>query len=189
MINLICADAAGTGGVGNIIIWVVLIVALLFMLIFPTLTQKRRNKQYQEMINGIRVGDTVRTAGGVIGRVVRITNKGEITTVTLETGSKSEKSYTEFDMNFINCVLKSTRVEEAKEEKKEEKTDAVQENSSDVSDVAPENEPAKETKKAKADSKKTENNETDESVETTETEKKPRAKSAVKKTTKKSAKK
>lgn len=151
MINLICAEPMSAS---SIVLWVVMIVALVFMLVFPTITQKKRNKEYQQMLQGIHVGDTVRTAGGVIGRVVRITKKGEITTVTLETGSKNEKSYTEFDMNFINCVLKSTRVEEtetATETKAEEteKTAEVQENSSDVSDITPENateEPAKKTR-------------------------------------------
>lgn len=115
MINLICAESQS---VGSIVIWVVLIVALLIMLILPTFTQRKRNKQFEQMIEGIRVGDTVRTAGGIIGRVVRITKKGEITTVVLETGSKAEKSYTEFDINFINCVLKSTRTAETEETQK-----------------------------------------------------------------------
>ncbi len=171
MINLICADM---GGAGNIIIWVVLIVALLFMLIFPTFTQRKRNKEYEQMIQGIRVGDTVRTAGGVIGRVVRITKKGEITTVTLETGSKNEKSFTEFDINFINCVLKSTRVEETSEKTElEEEPAKSAENSSVVSDVAPET----------ASEKPVDETKTEVETET----KKPKTKSAVKKTTKKTA--
>lgn len=177
--NLICAD--GTMSTGSIIMWVVLIVALLFMLIFPSITQKKRNKEYEQMLSGIRVGDTVRTAGGVIGRVVRITKKGEITTVTLETGTKSEKSFTEFDINFINCVLKSTRVEgtpDKQEIEVEEDEDEPKpaENKGDVSDVAPEKVEVKSEQKA------------EEKVE--EPAKKTRAKSAVKKTTtKKSAKK
>lgn len=109
MNRFICAEA---GGVGTIVLWVVLILVLVVMLVLPMITQRKRNKEYMQMIDSIRVGDTVRTAGGVIGRVTKIMDKGEIKTVILETGSKAEKSYMEFDIQMIGAVLKSTRVEE-----------------------------------------------------------------------------
>lgn len=111
MNNYICAAAAG-GTAGSIVLWVVLVVALVVMLVIPMITQRKRNKEYMQMIDSIRVGDTVRTAGGVIGRVTRIMDKGEIKTVILETGSKSEKSFMEFDIQMIGAVLKSSKVEE-----------------------------------------------------------------------------
>lgn len=171
MINFICAENGSS--TGSIIIWVVLIVALLVMLILPTFTQRKRNKQFEQMIEGIRVGDTVRTAGGIIGRVVRITKKGEITTVVLETGSKAEKSYTEFDINFINCVLKSTRTIETEEGKTEE--------------VKEEEEKEEEIKAETTSETKLDGEVSKPETKTAEEEKKPRkprAKSAVKKTKK-----
>ena len=83
-----------------------------------------------DMISSIKVGDLVKTAGGLIGRVTKITDKGEIKTIILETGSKTEKSYMEFDISSVYCVLKSTKVEEPKsvEEKTEEpKAEEVEE--------------------------------------------------------------
>ncbi len=116
MMNFICAQ-----GSSNVAFSVILIVALLGMLIFPYFTQRKKNKEYVDMLNGIKVGDLVKTAGGIIGKITKITDKGEIRTVILETGSKTEKSYMEFDMSMIYCVLKSTKVEEPKaEEVKEE---------------------------------------------------------------------
>ena len=109
MINFLCAEKASNN---NVVFTVILIVALLAMLIFPYFTQRKKNKEYAEMLNGINVGDLVKTAGGIIGRVTKITDKGEIKTVILETGSKTEKSYMEFDMSMIYCVMKSTKVEE-----------------------------------------------------------------------------
>ena len=97
--KFLCADAA-TGG-SNIVVYVILIVMVLAMLIMPYFTNKKRNQQYMDMISSIKVGDLVKTAGGLIGRVTKITDKGEIKTIILETGSKSEKSYMEFDISSV----------------------------------------------------------------------------------------
>jgi len=114
--KFMCAEAAGS----NVAVYVILIVMVLAMLILPYFTNKKRNQQYMDMISSIKVGDLVKTAGGLIGKVTKITDKGEIKTIILETGSKSEKSYMEFDISSVYCVLKSTKVE--KEEAVEEKT-------------------------------------------------------------------
>lgn len=111
MINFICAEQSN-----NVVFSVIIIVALLGMLIFPYFTQRKKNKEYVDMLNSIKVGDLVKTAGGIIGKVNKITDKGDIKTVILETGSKTEKSYMEFDMSMIYCVLKSTKAPETAEE-------------------------------------------------------------------------
>lgn len=112
--NFLCAANAQPG---QIIIYVVLILILVAMLILPYFTQKKKNAEFLKMIDSIKVGDLVRTAGGIIGKVTKITDKGEIKTVTLETGSKTEKSYIEFDMSMIYCVLKSTKPVETESDK------------------------------------------------------------------------
>ena len=127
--NFLCANA----NQNQVIIYIVLAVLVIAMLILPYFTQKKRNQQYMDMLSNIRVGDLVKTAGGIIGRVTKITDKGEIKTVILETGSKTDKSVMEFDINSIYCVLKSTKTEEPKEEKEEEtKTEEVKENEEKV---------------------------------------------------------
>ncbi len=142
MINFICADGAGSG---SIIIYVVLIVALVAMLILPYFTQRKKNQEYMKMIDSIKVGDLVKTAGGIIGKVNKITDKGEIKTVVLETGSKTEKSYMELDMSMIYCVLKSTKVEKEETEKAEEtKTETEAKTEEKVEETA--SETAEETK-------------------------------------------
>ena len=110
--NFICAE---NGNASSIIIYVVLIVAMLALLIMPYFTQKKKSQEFAKMLEAMKVGDLVKTAGGIIGRITKITDKGDIKTVILETGSKSEKSYMEFDMAMIYCVLKSTKVEETEE--------------------------------------------------------------------------
>lgn len=123
MINFICAEANNTT---SIIVYVVLIVALIAMLIMPYFTQRKKNREFLNMLESMKVGDLVKTAGGIIGKITKITDKGDIKTVILETGSKTEKSYMEFDMAMIYCVLKSTKVE-AKEETSEESKEPAEE--------------------------------------------------------------
>ncbi len=118
MINFLCEGEA-TNQTGNIFIYVILIVVLIAMLIVPYISQRRKTKEYEAMINSINVGDLVKTAGGIIGRVKSISDKGEIKTIILETGSKNEKSYMEFDMSMIYCVLKSTKATETQSEEKQ----------------------------------------------------------------------
>jgi preprotein translocase subunit YajC len=46
-----------------------------FLLIRP---QQQRAKAHQEMVNAIKRGDTVVTAGGLIGKVVKVKDDGEL---------------------------------------------------------------------------------------------------------------
>lgn len=175
MLNFLCADSTSQGS--SIVIYIILAVMLIAMLILPYFTNKKRNQQYMDMLSSIHVGDLVKTAGGIIGRVTKITDKGEIKTVILETGSKTEKSYMEFDMTSIYCVLKSTKIEEKKEEVKAEEAPVenneetpVEAKTEDVKSEVP----AEETKTEK--SKKT--------TAKKATAKKTASKTASKKTTK-----
>ena len=155
-------EAAASGS--NVAVYVILIVMVLAMLILPYFTNKKRNQQYMDMISSIKVGDLVKTAGGIIGRVTKITDKGEIKTIILETGAKSSKSTMEFDISSIYCVLQSTKVEEAKEEKTEEvkETAPVEDVTAEVEKVEEtavadqaKKEPAKKTTAKKTTTKKT----------------------------------
>lgn len=171
MISLICAEGSKTS---SIVVYGILILVLVAMLVLPYFTQKKKSQEFAQMLESMKVGDLVKTAGGIIGKITKITDKGDIKTVILETGSKTEKSYMEFDMAMIYCVLKSTKSNEEKETA-EEKTDVVEE-------VVEKAEVVEEPK-------------TEEVVEATAEEKKPAAKKATAKkttakktTTKKSSK-
>lgn len=171
MISLICAEGSKTS---SIVVYGILILVLVAMLVLPYFTQKKKSQEFAQMLESMKVGDLVKTAGGIIGKITKITDKGDIKTVILETGSKTEKSYMEFDMAMIYCVLKSTKSNEEKETA-EEKTEVVEE----VVETA---EVVEEPK-------------TEEVVEATAEEKKPAAKKATAKkttakktTTKKSSK-
>jgi preprotein translocase subunit YajC len=51
-----------------------------FLIIRP---QQQRTKQLKDMVNNVRRGDTVVTAGGIVGRVAKVPQK-EDTEVTIE---------------------------------------------------------------------------------------------------------
>jgi preprotein translocase, YajC subunit len=55
--------------------FLLIFVIMYFLIIRP---QRKKQKDHQEMIRNIRRGDTVVTAGGVIGKVSKVVDDGEI---------------------------------------------------------------------------------------------------------------
>jgi preprotein translocase subunit YajC len=55
--------------------WVLIFAIFYFLMIRP---QQQRAKQHREMIENVRRGDTVVTAGGIVGRVAKVKDEGEI---------------------------------------------------------------------------------------------------------------
>lgn len=163
MLNLLLSGEAATNNGSSIWIYVVLIVMVVAMLVLPSITNRRRMKEYNQMLDQLRVGDEVRTIGGVVGRVTKINTKGELKTFVLETGAKGAKTTMEFDMAAVGTVLKSTYVDPAltkakKEEKaevKEEKEEVKEEAIETSEDVQAEEVKADEVKEEKPVQKKT----------------------------------
>ncbi|MEM7638615.1 MAG: preprotein translocase subunit YajC [Pseudomonadota bacterium] len=69
--------AAGGGLMSSLIMFVPLILIFYFLLIRP---QQQRQKKHRTMLEAIKKGDTVVTAGGLIGKVTRVAD----TEVTVE---------------------------------------------------------------------------------------------------------
>jgi preprotein translocase subunit YajC len=55
--------------------FVLIVPIFYFLMIRP---QQQRMKQHREMLDGVRRGDTVVTAGGVVGRVAKVKDDGEL---------------------------------------------------------------------------------------------------------------
>ena len=130
MLNLLdklASTAAAPQTSNSVWVYVVLIALVVLMLVLPMITQKKRNKEYTQMLSSLEVGDTVKTIGGVIGRVTKIQEKNGQKSFILETGAKGTKTTMEFDIAAVGYILneKTPKVEAKKEEKKEEvKTEA-----------------------------------------------------------------
>lgn len=76
---LLAAEAAGeTGGentgnnTSNIIVWVIFIVMIVGMILLTVLPNKKRQKEYQQMQNDLRVGTKIVTIGRMIGVITKI---------------------------------------------------------------------------------------------------------------------
>ena len=62
-------QANGGGGLGGMLIFIPIIFIFWFFMIRP---QMKRHKEHQAMVTAVARGDTVTTAGGMIGKVVRV---------------------------------------------------------------------------------------------------------------------
>ncbi len=73
------AQAAGAGGAGSALMSflpLILIFAIMwFLLIRP---QQKKVKEHQAMVAALRRGDQVVTQGGIVGKVVKVKDDGEI---------------------------------------------------------------------------------------------------------------
>ena len=53
-------------------IWIIMLVALVAMFFFTSRSNKKRQKQYQSMLESIKPGSRVRTIGGIYGTVTSV---------------------------------------------------------------------------------------------------------------------
>jgi len=68
-------QASPGGGLGGILLlWVPIVLIFWFFMIRP---QMKRHKQHQQLIAGLSRGDTVVTAGGIVGKITRVLD-GEV---------------------------------------------------------------------------------------------------------------
>ena len=108
MLNLLLNDWT------SYVMIIVLIVAIIGLFIWSSYSNKKKQKQAQEMVNGIQIGDKVKTIGGVCGYVAEI-NDAENTFV-LKTGMDGkEDSFVKFDKGAIYQTAPAKRVEKKEE--------------------------------------------------------------------------
>ena len=107
----------------SLVIMGLLIVAVIGLFIWQTVNGKKKQKEAQEKVNSLKIGDRVKTIGGICGFVAQI-NDAENTFV-LETGLEENKSYVKFDKGAIyqtapaqGNAVEAEKVAETKEEQK-----------------------------------------------------------------------
>ncbi|AEH50522.1 preprotein translocase subunit YajC [Pseudothermotoga thermarum] len=99
------STATGTGSTFSFFVLLILLFAMFYFLII--LPQRRREKQFREMISNLKRGDVVITVGGIVGKVVDIRKD----TVKIKTAMTTELEITK---RAIATVLKE-KEEETKE--------------------------------------------------------------------------
>ncbi len=68
-------SAGGAEGITAFLPFVLIFVVFYFLLIRP---QQKRAKQHRQMVQQLRRGDRVVTAGGIVGKVSRAPEEGEV---------------------------------------------------------------------------------------------------------------
>jgi preprotein translocase subunit YajC len=66
---------SGESGLFQLLPFALIFVIMYFLILRP---QQKRVKAHQEMVKNVRRGDTVVTNGGLIGRVAKVVDDGEI---------------------------------------------------------------------------------------------------------------
>jgi preprotein translocase subunit YajC len=71
------AQAAGGGAAGGLIGFVPILLIFAIMYFLMIRPQQKKMKEHKAMVEALRRGDQVLTAGGMIGKVVKV-NEGEV---------------------------------------------------------------------------------------------------------------
>lgn len=116
--NLFALTATGASAYSGIIMMVVMFALFYFMLIRP---QKKKDKEIKQMRSALKVGDSVVTIGGVVGKVVKVSDE------TLDLEVPFGKQRLTIQKWAVGSVVSKSSVKEEKkdvkeiEEKKEDK--------------------------------------------------------------------
>ena len=80
------AQAGGAAGadIFSLLAPIIMIMAIFWFLILRP--QQKRMKAHQELVSNVRRGDTIVTAGGIVGKVTKVVDDGEIVVDTGEGG-------------------------------------------------------------------------------------------------------
>lgn len=137
------------GNSTTLILFIVLIVGMIGLLVWQSISGKKKQKEAQDMISAIKKGDRVKTIGGVCGFVVEINN--DENTIVLETGTDDKKSYVKFDKGAIyqTAPAQGNLVPAPKTEEKVEEVVEETVTEEKVEEAIEEVKPAKKTSKAK----------------------------------------
>ena len=92
-------NGAGGGDWTSYLMIGVLLVAIIGLFVWSSYSNKKKQKQAQEVVNNLKIGDRVKTIGGICGFVAEI-NDAENTFV-LKTGMNGHDSYVKFDKGAI----------------------------------------------------------------------------------------
>ena len=91
---------SGAGLLGGGFVWIIMIVMMIGMFWWTSRSQKKKDKEIQDMRDSLQIGDEVTTIGGIIGKVVAIKEE----TFVLETTREGTK------IRFLKAAIRSIDV-------------------------------------------------------------------------------
>ena len=124
LINLLAEETQNTQDGNNFpLIPILFLVLIGAFFVWSILSGKKRQKEEQNKINSLKVGDKVKTIGGICGIVVEIND--EENTFVLETGTDENKSFVKFDKLAIYQTAPATEETPNEETTAEEATEEI----------------------------------------------------------------
>ena len=102
----------GMGAMGQFLIFIPILGIMYFLMIRP---QQQKQKQQAEMLKRLKVGDRVRTVGGVLGTIKYVSEQ----TVKLEV---APNTVIEFLRGAVDKVMEDTAAEASKKDDKKDDT-------------------------------------------------------------------
>lgn len=100
-------------------LWVsiaILAVFFVLMIVMTIIPQKKRKKEYQDLMNNLSVGDKVMTIGRLIGKIYAIDDDSK--QVTLNVGTDESETLIVIDKNAIATVIDSKNKPKTEEKHK-----------------------------------------------------------------------
>ena len=93
--------AAENAGITQWILPIVLIVLVIGIFILNYFRSKKNRENMQNMVEGLKVGDKVKTYSGIYGTILEIVETTDGKVAVLETGSEKNKGIFSIDINAI----------------------------------------------------------------------------------------
>lgn len=152
------AEAGAASSVTQWILPVVLLVLIIGIFILNYFRSKKNQQSMKDMVESLKVGDSVKTYSGIYGKIIEIVETTDGKVAVLETGSENNKGIFSIDINAIygidekkpvvydaeGNIIEEPAAEEPKAEEVSEET-----KSEEVKEGAREEKPKKRGKKAK----------------------------------------
>lgn len=152
------AEAAAGASVTQWILPVVLLVLIIGIFILNYFRSKKNQQSMKDMVESLKVGDSVKTYSGIYGKIIEIVETTDGKVAVLETGSENNKGIFSIDINAIygidekkpvvydaeGNVIEEPAADEPKAEEAGEET-----KSEEVKEEVKEEKPKKRGKKAK----------------------------------------
>ena len=102
----------GMGAMGQFLIFIPILGIMYFLMIRP---QQQKQKQQAEMLKRLKVGDKVRTVGGILGTIKYVSEQ----TVKLEV---APNTVIEFLRGAVDKVMEDTAADASKKDEKKDDT-------------------------------------------------------------------
>lgn len=117
-LNLIAAEGGSTW-----LVWVLVALMVVFLFVVPMFTNRKRQKEVNEVLDSLAVGDEIMTIGGIMGKVIDLsTHESGEKLMVIETGDGENKTTMTFTiqalrLNYTKTKARQEQLAKAKAEK------------------------------------------------------------------------